>query len=99
MQATQSEGEDARLRAVRAYALDRTPEQDFDELARLAAQVCAAPTAFVSVVDTDRVWFKALFGPALGDVAREDAFCSETIRGLDPLVVSDAREDASFSGR
>ena len=37
-----------------ADALDRHPDQDFDGLARLAAGICAAPMAFVSVAGEDR---------------------------------------------
>jgi formate hydrogenlyase transcriptional activator len=80
-----------------ADALDRHPEQDFDGLARLAAALCAAPMALVSVVDADRVWFKARVGLDLADVPREGAFCAETVRIGDALVVADAREDARFS--
>lgn len=78
--------------------LDRNPEQDFDELARLAAQICGTPMAFVSAVDADRVWFKARIGLDVGEVPRDGAFCGATVLGRDALVVEDARQDGRFSG-
>jgi formate hydrogenlyase transcriptional activator len=77
--------------------LDRRPEPEFDDLARLAARVCATPMAVVSVVDADRVWFKARVGLDVADVALNGAFCAEAVGGRDPLVVADAREDARFA--
>ena len=78
--------------------MQATDSEGFDELARLAATMCATPMALVSVVDADRVWFKARVGLDLGEVPREGAFCAEAIRGHAPFVVTDAREDARFSG-
>ena len=78
------------------YVLERHSEQDFDDLARLAAHICATPIAVVSVVDADRVYFKGCVGLDTTGVARDGAFCAEAIRGLEPLVVTDARHDARF---
>jgi formate hydrogenlyase transcriptional activator len=78
--------------------LDGSPEPQFDELARLAADICATPMAVVSVVDADRVSFKARVGFDLAGVPRQGAFCAETIRGREPLVVADAHDDVRFTG-
>ncbi|HET9267616.1 MAG TPA: sigma 54-interacting transcriptional regulator, partial [Vicinamibacterales bacterium] len=78
--------------------LDRHPEQEFDELARLAAQICGAPMAVVSFVDADRVRFAARVGLDVADVPRDGAFCAETVRGRGPLVITDARDDTRFAG-
>src|SRR5436190_7159250 len=80
------------------HVLERHSEQDFDELARLAARICATPMALVSVVDADRVWFKARVGLDVSEVPRDGAFCSAAILGVEPLVVEDARHDSRFSG-
>ncbi|HEV8396355.1 MAG TPA: sigma 54-interacting transcriptional regulator [Vicinamibacterales bacterium] len=79
------------------HVLERHSEQDFDELAHLAARICATPMALVSVVEADRVWFKARVGLDIGEVRRDGAFCSATILGIEPLVVEDARADSRFS--
>jgi formate hydrogenlyase transcriptional activator len=98
MQAIHVEGDEARLGALGAYALERQPEQDFDELAGLAAQVCATPMAIVSIVDAHDIWFKARTGVEAETIRRENAFCAETIQGRGPLVILDALEDARFAG-
>ena len=98
MQATHAEDDDARLRALGGDAFERHPEQDFDELARLAAQFCATPMAVVSIVDARGIWFKACVGVEAEILLREHAFCAETLQGPEPLVVADAGEDARFAG-
>src|SRR5207302_6654566 len=55
--------EASRLEALRAYdVLDTPPEQAFDDLTRLASQICDAPVAMVSLVDGDRQWVKSKVG-------------------------------------
>ena len=55
--------EAARLDALRRYEiLDTPPEPAFDDLTSLAAYVCGAPIALVSLADEDRLWFKSRVG-------------------------------------
>jgi diguanylate cyclase (GGDEF)-like protein len=55
--------ETERLAALRAHeVLDTAPEPEFDALARLAAQACGTPLAWVAFVDADRLWCKASIG-------------------------------------
>jgi len=64
MKARLPENEDLRLEALRRYRiLDSGPESQFDDVAALAANICGAPIAMVSLVDADRQWFKAQTGP------------------------------------
>jgi hypothetical protein len=52
-----------RLAALKRYGILDTPcEPEFDDLVRLAAQVCEAPVAVISLVDDRRQWFKAEVG-------------------------------------
>jgi signal transduction histidine kinase len=78
--------------------LDSEPEKDFDDIVALAANICDAPMSLVSLIDTDRQWFKAGIGTDLTETARELSFCAHTILGADLMVVPDAREDARFAG-
>jgi GAF domain-containing protein len=88
--------EELRLAALHACAiLDTLPEAEFDEIVELAQQVCGAPAAALSFIDSDRQWLKASRGPVRG-VAREHAFCNHTIQGHDALVVTDALQDPRF---
>jgi len=45
--------------------LDSPPESDFDDITRVAALVCKAPIALVSLVADTRQWFKSEFGLGL----------------------------------
>jgi hypothetical protein len=57
------EHEAARLAELEQYEiLDTPPEEAFDGLTRLAAQICGTPIALVSLIDTNRQWFKAKVG-------------------------------------
>ncbi len=88
----------ARIEALRRYAiLDTIPEQSFDDLTLLAAQICEAPVALVSFVDTDRVWFKSRVGFDTTETSREGSFCSWAISEPDLFIVPDALHDERFA--
>lgn len=78
--------------------LDTPPEPEFDELARLAAQLCGTPIALVSLVTRTRQWFKARVGLEVGETERRVAFCAHAIlQPLDILEVQDAQQDGRFA--
>ena len=77
--------------------LDTGPEKDFDDIVALASQVCGVPMSLVSLVDTDRQWFKARVGTDLLETSRDMSFCAHAILGRDLLVVPDARLDQRFA--
>jgi diguanylate cyclase (GGDEF)-like protein/PAS domain S-box-containing protein len=89
--------ERARLDALRELGvLDTPPEQPFDDLAALAALVCQAPIALVSLVDADRQWFKARCGLDTEETPRELAFCAHAIEQSGVFEVPDAQVDPRF---
>jgi formate hydrogenlyase transcriptional activator len=95
---TSTDGEPRRLEALRAHQiLDTSPEQSFDDLARLAAQICDTPIALVSLVDADREWVKARVGIEASESPRDVSFCAHAITGRDIFIVSDALADDRFS--
>lgn len=96
-QAQVEEGEPQRLAALRRYAiLDTAAEEAYDDVTRLAAQLCETPMALVSLVDASRQWFKSRLGFDLPETPRDIAFCSWAIQGDDLFEIPDAARDARF---
>jgi len=86
-----------RLRALHQYRiLDSLPEQVYDDLTRLAAQVCAAPIALVSLIDAERQWFMSRLGIDLPESDRAISFCAHSVATGEMLVVRDAQQDDRF---
>ena len=86
-----------RLEALHALCiLDTAPEERFDRLTRLARLTLDVPVAVVSLVDSDRVWYKSAQGVQERENPRELAFCSHTILGDSVFVVPDILEDPRF---
>jgi two-component system, cell cycle sensor histidine kinase and response regulator CckA len=88
-----------RLAVLRQYeVLDTPPEQAFDDLTLLAAQICQVPTAMVSLVDENRQWFKSRIGMGATETSRDIAFCAHTILHTDEVLeVRDAKADPRFA--
>jgi signal transduction histidine kinase len=90
--------ETARLAALHdAAVLDTEPEEDFDDIALLASEICGTPIGLVSLVDEKRQWFKAKVGLDLGETTRDLSFCAHTINGHELLEVPDATADERFA--
>ncbi|MET7402786.1 GAF domain-containing protein [Dactylosporangium sp. NPDC005572] len=91
--------ETERINALHAMAvLDTPPETDFDDIVRIAGEICGAPISLVTLIDTGRQWFKAKFGDLPGsETPREVAFCAHAIMGRDLMVVPDTTADARFA--
>lgn len=91
--------ERARLAALREYdILDTLPEAAYDDISRVAAQICGVPIALISLVDEDRQWCKSRIGLDIVETPRDLAFCAHTILETDSLlVVEDAARDPRFA--
>ena len=84
------ESEAARLAALDSYGILDTPaEQGFDDIVLLAAQICKAPTALVSLVAGSRQWFKARVGLDVCETPLSQSTCLHA--GL--LVIPDLAAD------
>lgn len=90
--------ESERLTALRSYdILDTVPEKDFEDIVELASIICDTPISLVSLVDSDRQWFKASKGLDAKETPREYAFCHHTIQNpSEVMVVSDSTLDDRF---
>lgn len=93
--ASAANDEDGRMRAVERYRILDTPADGaFDRIAALAARVFSVPVAIVSVVDHDRIWFKAHHGTEVTQIGRDPGLCASAILQDGPWIIEDAARDA-----
>src|SRR5450432_3011035 len=89
--------ETLRIEALRQYAvLDTLPEKALDDLTALAAKICGAPMAAISLVDKDRQWFKARVGMEMAETPRDVSFCGHAVHQRNLFIVPDATLDERF---
>lgn len=89
--------EDARLGDLLALdILDTPPEERFDRIVRLATAMLKVPIALISLVDTERQWFKACIGLDVRQTDRSASFCAHALASDKPLIINDALEDVRF---
>ncbi|HEX5659376.1 MAG TPA: protein kinase [Polyangiales bacterium] len=89
--------EDTRLALLHACRIMYTPaEQAFDDVARLAADLCGTEIALITLVGEDRQWFKARVGVEQTEIARDLSFCGHCINHTRPLIVRDTLLDPRF---
>lgn len=87
-----------RLEVLWQYdVLDTVPEQVFDDLTELAARICEAPIALITLVDEKRQWFKSKVGITLRETNRDVSFCGHAIMQRELFIVPDATKDARFA--
>ncbi len=90
--------ESRRLEVLAKYAIiDTPPEEAFDDLAALAAHICHAPIALITLVDEDRQWFKSRVGWETEETTRAISFCAHAILQPDIFVIPDATRDPRFA--
>ncbi|WP_417615147.1 diguanylate cyclase domain-containing protein [Oceanisphaera sp.] len=86
-----------RLETLRALKiLDSAPEERFDRLTRMAKRMFGVPIALVSIIDSDRQWFKSAQGLDATETPRDLSFCGHAILGEGLFLIPDAIEDERF---
>ena len=90
---------DARTRALLSYAiLDTSPEAAFDDLARLASQICGTPSALITFIDDHRQFLKASIGEnRASDYTLDAGFCPFTVAKRSLLLIPDTLADPRFA--
>jgi signal transduction histidine kinase len=86
--------DEERLNKLYRYDILDTPaEEAFDKIAKLAAQIFDTPSAFVSFVDRDRVFFKSNISTLpSNEVDRDDSLCSLAILEEQITVFNDTHQ-------
>ncbi len=89
------EREMARLAALRRHEiLNTSPDAAFDRVATIARRWFGTPVALVTLVDEERIWFKARQGLELQEIPREPGLCASVVTDdADIYEVNDALDD------
>lgn len=86
--------EKARIDALhKLEILDTQPDGSYNKLAALAAKIFNVPIAIISLVDTDRIWFKSHYGLEVDQITRDPGLCASAILSDDVYLVEDAKND------
>jgi hypothetical protein len=89
--------EDERLSALhRLKILDTSKEERFDRITRLAKSLFSCEFSSISLIDTDRQWFKSSVNLEVAETERDVAFCAHTIAEKSHLIVRDTHQDKRF---
>jgi PAS domain S-box-containing protein len=93
----QDKREADRIAALDACAIfDTPPDEEFDFLARLAAEVCGVEMAGITFIDADRQFYKSAIGMVAPEVSRAESFCQHTVASDSSVVVEDTLADERF---
>ncbi|UXX84994.1 sensor histidine kinase [Roseovarius pelagicus] len=94
MEAQKHPQQDARLKRLRSYdVLDTEREADFDDIAKLASQICGTAISVVNLIDAERQWFKAETGLGVRETPLSTSICSHVILGDDFVEIPDTLLD------
>ena len=77
--------------------LDTEPEARFDRYTMGISVELDVPVALVTLVDTDRQWFKSRHGLDLSETPRDMSLCAHAILEADVLEVRDTLADPRFA--
>ncbi|GAA0272461.1 hypothetical protein GCM10009127_11040 [Alteraurantiacibacter aestuarii] len=77
--------------------LDTNPEPEFDAITQAAARLLGCSISLVSLIDTDRQWFKSRHNISIAETPIEWSFCRFAVERDEILVVEDATQDLQFA--
>lgn len=87
-----------RITALNALKILDTPyDESYDRITRLTQALFSVPICLVSLVDTNRQWFKSCIGLPVRETGRDISFCGHAILGDEPFIINDASKDERFA--
>lgn len=93
-------GELERIRTLESYGILQTKaETAYDDIVQLAATIADTPAAFISFVDTEKLWLKSARGIEKSSIAREKSYCRYVVRAAEPVLIEDTEVDPRFTVR
>ncbi|PRY11037.1 GAF domain-containing protein [Pontibacter ummariensis] len=89
------DNEEERLQKLKEYEILDTPQEGaFNHIAAMATHMFKVPIALISLVDADRVWFKANVGlEGVRSVPRGESLCSLAVLNSAPTIFQDAANE------
>src|SRR5689334_6425283 len=97
MSSQKRDADEKRLEALRAYhIIGMAHDRSLDSLTEIAALLCGAPAAAITLIDGKRLSFKSQFGLGTYDTTLEGTFCSIAVQKPEILIVNDALTDPRF---
>lgn len=92
-------GEKERLISLRGLKiLDTPPEERFDRITKLALSLFKVPISTITLVDSQKEWFKSCQGLDAREGKRSISFCGHAMLAESSFVVPDAKKDPRFAG-
>lgn len=91
---------DEALRLTTLYnlsMLDTRSDQRFDRLTRIAQHLFDIPIVLISLIDSDRQWFKSCVGIDMTEMPRSMSFCDHTILHDEVSIIANTTLDERFS--
>lgn len=77
--------------------LDTPPEERFDRITRLAISLFNVPISTITLVDSQREWFKSCQGLPIREGERAISFCGHAMLAPDSFIIPDAKKDPRFA--
>ncbi|CAN5158211.1 hypothetical protein BH23BAC3_BH23BAC3_04410 [soil metagenome] len=88
--------EEKRLAALYSYnILDTLPEEEFDNLTNLAAEIAGTPVSMINLIDKHRQWTKSNVGlnSDMNEKPRSKSVCQYTIETGEITEINDLSAD------
>ena len=77
--------------------LDTEAQFEFDQLTELAQKLFNMPIVLVSLIDSERQWFKSKQGLEACETGRDVSFCGHAILGDEIFEIKNSMEDERFA--